>query len=65
MIILGIDPGFGITGYGLIKINSTESEKTKLIEAGILSSKKNNPLSERLLEIHNQLLEILNEFTPF
>lgn len=64
MIILGIDPGFGITGYGLIETNPQQVQFPRLLEAGILTTKKNNALSERLLEIHDHLLELFKEFTP-
>jgi len=64
MIILGTDPGFGITGYGFIEIQPPHTHNPRLVEAGILTSKKEKPLSERLNEIYQHLLEILNEFSP-
>lgn len=64
MIIIGIDPGFGITGYGLIEVHSNNSRDPRLVEAGILSSKKTKPLSERLNDIYKNLLSILDEFSP-
>ena len=64
MIILGIDPGFGITGYGLIEVNSQDIDKTRLVEAGVLTSQKSLPFQERLEEIYMQTFEILEEFLP-
>lgn len=64
MIILGIDPGYGITGYGLIEINGRLFHKPKFIEAGVLRSKLKKPLGERLYEIYRNLVEILEEFHP-
>jgi crossover junction endodeoxyribonuclease RuvC len=64
MIILGIDPGFGITGYGLIEVNASNGRQPRIVEAGVLTSKKSKPLSERLHEIHKHLSEILQEHSP-
>ena len=64
MVILGIDPGFGITGYGLIEVNGGRERNPKLIEAGIIRSKKTKPLEQRLHEIHRQLKDLVQEFSP-
>ncbi len=64
MVILGIDPGFGITGYGLIEVRASDTRHPKLLEAGILSSKQKKHLSERILEIYSSLDSILDEFSP-
>lgn len=64
MKILGIDPGFGITGYGLIEAHANQSRGLQLVEAGILNSQKNRAFSERLCEIHRYLTELLKEFSP-
>ena len=36
MIIFGVDPGFALTGYGIIEV---EKSKLKLLEAGCISTK--------------------------
>ena len=64
MLVLGIDPGFGITGYGIIEIKNLDLQNPKLIEAGILRSQKTKSLSERLQEIYDHIIEILNDFKP-
>ena len=62
MILLGIDPGFGITGYGIIE--ARDRQNPRLVEAGIIKSKKEKTFSERLGEIHEQIEELLGEFKP-
>lgn len=59
-----MDPGFGITGYGLIQLNSGGEGEPRLLEAGCIRTEKKKTLSQRLLEIHQQLTEILAEFAP-
>lgn len=61
MTILGIDPGTATTGYGIIK-----SDKGKLtaVEYGCISTSKNNPPAERLLEIYDDLSKLIKKFKP-
>ena len=61
MKVLGVDPGLNITGYGLV---DTSSDSPQLIEAGVIRSKPSKPLEMRLLELHNGLEDIINEFRP-
>lgn len=59
--ILGVDPGTGIVGFGII---SSDGFNHQLIEAGIISSPPHTPLDERLEIIYNELAELINEFKP-
>lgn len=61
MKILGIDPGLGITGYGLIE---DAGESIKLIEAGVIRTSSNNGIVGRLLKIYDGLSEIIEEYRP-
>ena len=61
MKILGIDPGFHVTGYGLI-----EKVKGKPVHIlhGEIKLPKNEILSDCLLRIHRKLSEIIQENQP-
>lgn len=61
MCILGIDPGLGITGYGVIE---AESGKFKLLEAGIIKSSSRDTLPQRLSRIYKAIGEIIHEYKP-
>ena len=61
MKVLGIDPGLGITGYGIVE---TGFEIPQLVEAGEIKSKTSLPLERRLFELHNGLEEVIKEFHP-
>ncbi len=61
MRILGVDPGLGITGYGIIDVGV---EGPELIEAGEIKSKTSLPLQQRLSELYDGLKEVANEFRP-
>lgn len=59
MRILGIDPGLGITGYGII-----ENRTFKLIEAGIVKTQANTPIQTRLKKIFDAISDIIREHSP-
>ncbi len=61
MIILGIDPGFAITGYGVIHF---EGNKFKIINHGAIMTTATMPLPQRLNIIYNDLNQIINEYKP-
>lgn len=60
-IILGIDPGTLVMGYGVIEITGT-TVRLKEMNVLKLSSKKSNP--ERLQAIHKRVEELIKEFCP-
>lgn len=64
MVILGVDPGFGITGYGAVEADPLDLRQVRLVEAGVLRSDKDLPFSGRLEEIYRRMMEILEEFKP-
>ncbi len=61
MKILGIDPGIGITGYGVIEANDDE---IKVVASGSIQTEKNTPASKRLLEIYNDMKELCSRYKP-
>ena len=56
MRILGIDPGLGTTGYGII-----EDRAFRLIEAGIIKTQSNTPIQDRVRKIFDEISEIIKE----
>ena len=61
MRILGIDPGTGILGFGIIE---SDGMKKKLVDAGVIRTPVHQPAQERLVTIYSELEEIINEFKP-
>jgi crossover junction endodeoxyribonuclease RuvC len=69
MLILGIDPGLRITGYGLISVSGIRTRTAApgapaLREAGVLRMKTKGELHERLLELHTSLSALLDDLKP-
>lgn len=61
MRIIGIDPGTGILGFGVIDVVGGRS---KLVTAGVIKTPAHTPLDERLEEIFNGLNQIITETQP-
>lgn len=61
MRILGIDPGTGILGFGVIDIVKGQP---KLVDAGVIRTPAHTPLDERLEEIFDGLSQIIAETKP-
>ena len=60
-IILGIDPGTTIMGYGLLKITGNKAE---LIAMGVLDLKKYGNHYLKLQRIFSRTLSLIDEFHP-
>lgn len=57
MRILGIDPGTGICGFGVI-------EGTTALDYGVITTPPHTPLPDRLEDIYNSLHEIIDQNHP-
>lgn len=61
MRILGIDPGTGILGFGVIEQGKRDA---KLVDAGVIRTPVHQPLAERLVTIHDELAELMDMHKP-
>jgi crossover junction endodeoxyribonuclease RuvC len=59
-VILGIDPGSRITGYGLIR---EEEQKVYYIDSGCIRTSEGE-LGQRLLQIFNGICQLMAEYSP-
>ena len=62
MRILGIDTGIGICGFGLIE--TTNRTSAKALDYGVITTTVDAPLSARLLELYDSLVQVLEETKP-
>ncbi len=60
-IIIGIDPGTAITGYGILKV---DKKRAVPIKYGVIRTKSSLPLEKRIAQIYKELGELLDEFQP-
>ncbi len=61
MRVIGIDPGTGILGFGVVDV---VGHKSVLVTAGVIRTPAHTPLDERLEEIFDGLTEIIAETKP-
>lgn len=60
--ILGIDPGTGILGFGVIE--ASVGRAPKMVTGGVISTPAHTPLPDRLREIFDGLHQIIEETQP-
>ncbi len=60
-IILGIDPGTLVMGYGLVHI---QNNKLSLITLGIIQLSKYDEHADRLAKIFERVVELIEEYKP-
>jgi crossover junction endodeoxyribonuclease RuvC len=60
-LILGLDPGSRITGFGVLEACGDE---VKHIAHGVIRLNESQPLSERLCALHRELRELFARFAP-
>ena len=61
MRILGIDPGYGITGFGLIE---ADRGQYRLVQCGAITTPPNTDFSWRLEMIYNDMTQLLQTTKP-
>lgn len=61
MRIIGIDPGTGILGFGVVDVIKG---KARMVTAGVITTPAHTPIDERLEEIFDGLTDIIAETKP-
>lgn len=61
MIILGIDPGLAIVGYGVL---DKQKGKTDMVDYGVITTPKEDTLPMRLDRIYKGMCELIDYYKP-
>ena len=61
MVILGIDPGYAIVGWGVIE--KLSNGKCVVVNYGAITTDKDMPFPDRLLKIKKDLEELIEKLT--
>jgi crossover junction endodeoxyribonuclease RuvC len=61
LIVLGIDPGTAMTGYGLVERTGS---RLRALDYGCLETPAGMPLPERLLLIQDGLIDLVETYRP-
>lgn len=60
-IILGIDPGTNVMGYGLLRVNGT---RAAMIAMGVIDLRKIGDTYLKLKHIHQRVLSVIDSYLP-
>ncbi|MEM1392036.1 MAG: crossover junction endodeoxyribonuclease RuvC [Cyanobacteria bacterium P01_D01_bin.116] len=67
-IILGLDPGFAILGFGAIICEKNQlnlqNESVKLLDFGVITTPAKTPLEQRLCTLYDDLHTVIEQFKP-
>jgi crossover junction endodeoxyribonuclease RuvC len=61
LLVLGIDPGSAITGYGLVK---EAGNSLRAVDYGCIRTAPSEPLEERLHKIYREVCELIEKYKP-
>jgi crossover junction endodeoxyribonuclease RuvC len=62
VIVLGVDPGTQLTGYGVVR--GDHPGAMALVECGVIRTSAREPLPARLREIYDGIVEVTRRHTP-
>lgn len=61
MVILGIDPGIAIVGYGFLEL---KGNSYKVLDYGAITTEAKVPLPDRLNSIYTEMNELIEKYKP-
>ena len=61
MIIVGIDPGSAVTGFGIIE---AESNRLRLLDFGVIRTNRDHSLPGKLKTIYDGVIEVIDNYKP-
>jgi crossover junction endodeoxyribonuclease RuvC len=61
LVVLGVDPGIAVTGYGLVRLDGRDHSS---LGFGAIRTRDRLPRGERLMAIHRGLLDVIRRSRP-
>jgi crossover junction endodeoxyribonuclease RuvC len=61
MIVLGVDPGTLVMGYGVIE---ARDDNVTMVDCGALTAKQRSPIGERLVYMYRGLMAVIARHSP-
>ncbi len=61
-VLLGIDPGTAVTGFGVVSVGARR--RAALLRCGVIRTSPKSALALRLMEIHDGVAALIDEFSP-
>lgn len=60
-VILGVDPGSLVAGYGVIRSSGRDPS---IVTCGVIRARRADPLPKRLLTLHDSILDLIDDHAP-
>ena len=64
LVVLGVDPGLTVTGWGVVAIDGVDSEVLRSLGCGAAATKRSQPQEERLHQIFRELCAVIQRYQP-
>ncbi len=61
MIVLGIDPGYAIVGYGVVEYNNNHF---RVLDYGAITTEAHTPFNERIEKIYDCACALITRYNP-
>jgi len=61
MVVMGIDPGFAHTGFGVVRL---EGNRLAAVDGGVIEAPPGEPPEQRLARIHSSVAELMRWHEP-
>ena len=62
MRVLGIDPGYGIVGFGVI--DSERYGSFNVVDYGVINTPKEKSIADRITQIYDGMMQLIETFKP-
>ena len=62
MRVLGIDPGYGIVGFGVI--DSERYGSYNVVDYGVINTPKEKSIADRITQIYDGMIKLIETFKP-
>jgi crossover junction endodeoxyribonuclease RuvC len=61
MVFLGIDPGYGRLGWGVVEQTGS---RLKMLDYGVLETEAGSPIEDRLKQVYDTVRQIVRRYKP-
>lgn len=61
-LVLGVDPGTALTGYGVVARG--RAGRVRLVECGVIRTSARTPLPHRIREVYEGIVELMDRHRP-
>ena len=61
LVVLGVDPGISVTGYGVVAL---QNGHTRAVTFGAIRLRRGSSEGEKLMTLHRELESVIKQWSP-